>query len=78
MSYKVLVVREVWHDRVQGRHVVRGEVILDQDEVAKIIAERPHHVIARMATADEAAIIDAAKASGVEAEPEFPFGHVDG
>lgn len=71
MPYKVLVVKEVWHCRDRGRHVERGEVILDQDEVAKVLAERPHSVTPRMAHPHEVELIEAAKAAGEPAEPEM-------
>ena len=63
MSYTVLVVNELWHHRGHNRHIQKGEVILDQDEVKKHLKERPHHVRARLATPDEAMIIEAEEAA---------------
>jgi len=68
-DYTVLVVREVWHHKDLGRHIERGEVITNQAEVKQILAERPHHVIARMATQDEADEIEAAAAAHATDEP---------
>lgn len=72
MNYVVLVVREPWHERLAGRMIAKGEVILDPAEVARVRAERPSHVIPRLAVEHEVELIEAAIAASKPVAPEFP------
>jgi hypothetical protein len=63
MTQLVLVVREPWHHKVLGRHILRGEVITDPAEVQKTLAERPGSVTKRMSVPHEDAATAAAMAA---------------
>lgn len=68
MTQLVLVVREPWHHKGLGRHVVRGELITDPTEVQMALSERPNSVTKRMSHPHEDAAIAAAKPVEVVAE----------
>lgn len=75
MSQLVLVVREPWHHRGLGRHIVRGELITDPVEVQEVLNERPNAVTKRMSLPHEDEMIAAARQT--EIETVFPATKAD-